>query len=192
MICQVRTPNPNANLERLTSLAHHRWNISVIADLHRHSGAKFVALLHRLAVSRGSLRASLADLVDLGFVTKNTGHGHPMRPEYLLTRQGTAIGDDCSALVDIIQRRNEVDLAFRKWTLPLVAAIGDNSMRFNQLRSSIPNATPRALTIGLKSLLQQGWAGRTLIDDFPPAAGYTLKIKGQRILIRLGSLCDVD
>ena len=184
--------NLHANLARLTSLVQHRWNILVIAELHRYSGAKFITLVHRLEVSRGSLSVSLADLIDLGFVRRNTGYGHPMRPEYLLTTHGVAIGDDCSALVQIIQRRDDVDLAFRKWTLPLVAAIGEHRLRFKQLRSSIPDATPRAITIGLKSLLRQGWAARTLIDDFPPTAGYALRPKGQQILACLDSLYSAD
>jgi DNA-binding HxlR family transcriptional regulator len=192
MICQVYSLDPNLNLERLTSLAHHRWNIMVIAELHRSSGAKFVSLVHRLTVNRGSLRASLTNLIALGFVRKNTGHGHPMRPEYLLTSQGIAIGDHCSDLVAVIQSRNEVELAFRKWTLPIVAAIGEQNLRFGQVRSSIPDATPRAITIALKSLLHEKWAARNLIDDFPPTAGYALRSKGRRILTSLGTLSGVD
>lgn len=179
----------HADLSRLTNLVHHRWNILVIAELHRHSGAKFVTLVHRLKVSRGSLRVSLAHLVDLGFVRKNVGHGHPMRPEYLLTKHGVAIGDECFALVRILQTRDEVDIALRKWTLPLVAAIGERRLRFNELRSALGDATPRAITIGLKSLLQLGWVERSLIDDFPPAAGYELRRKGQQIFVCTSNLC---
>jgi len=81
MICQVSAPDLHANLARLIGLVHHRWNILVIADLHRLSGAKFVTLVNHLDVSRGSLSTSLANLIELGIVRKNTGHGHPMRPE---------------------------------------------------------------------------------------------------------------
>ena len=176
-------------LARLTGLVHHRWNILVIAALHRHSGAKFVTLLNHLQVSRGSLSASLAHLTNLGYVIRNLGHGHPMRPEYLLTPQGVAIGDECLSLVRLLQRTGELDLAFRKWTLPLVFAIGERRLRFNQLRASLHDATPRAIAIGLKSLLANGWASRSLIDDYPPTAGYELRSKGQRILVCVSSLC---
>ena len=182
----------HANLGRLARLVHHRWNILVLAELHRHSGAKFITLVQRLEVSRGSLNVSLVHLIDLGFVRRNTGHGHPMRPEYLLTKRGAAIGDECLSLVRILQRRGEVDLAFRKWTLPLVVAIGERRLRFNQLRSSLHNATPRAIAMGLKSLLQHGWADRSLIDEFPPTAGYELRRKGQQILVCANGLCQAD
>ncbi|TDJ29614.1 MAG: transcriptional regulator, partial [Gammaproteobacteria bacterium] len=87
---------------------------------------------------------------------------------------------------------DEVDLAFRKWTLPLVVAIGERRLRFNQLRSSLHDATPRAIAIGLKSLLRHGWADRSLIDEFPPTAGYQLRRKGQQILVCVNGLCQAD
>lgn len=160
-----------------------------MAELHRQSGAKFVTLANHLAVSRSSLSVSLEHLIDLGLVRRNTGHGHPMRPEYLLTKKGAAIGRGCMSLLTIVRRRDEIDAALRKWTIPLVATIGERSLRFNELRAVLHEATPRAITIGLKSLLQQNWATRTIIDDYPPAAGYELKLKGQRIFACVDDLC---
>lgn len=176
------------DLDSLINLVHHRWNIPIIAELHRRSGVKFITLVSHLPVGRASLGVSLEHLIDLRLVTRNTGHGHPMRPEYLLTKKGVAIGDDCLALMRIVQRRNEVDLAFKKWTLPLVAAIGQDTLRFNELRSVLRDATPRAIAIGLKSLLRQRWAARTLIDEYPPAAHYVLKSKGQRVFACVAGL----
>jgi DNA-binding HxlR family transcriptional regulator len=79
----------------LIELVHHRWNIPVIAELYRRSGAKYVTLVNSLDVSRASLSTSLNDLIDQGLVRRNTGHGHPMRPEYLLTEDGLVIGEHC-------------------------------------------------------------------------------------------------
>ena len=173
----------------LIRLVHHRWNIPIIAELDRESGAKFITLVNRLGVSRASLSKSLEHLIELGIVVRNPGHGHPMRPEYLLSERGAAIGPDCQSLMRIVRRRNEVDIALRKWTLPLVAAIGERNLRFNELRSALQEATPRAITIGLKVLLHQRWAARTLIDDYPPTAGYELRPKGQNILACVDGLC---
>jgi len=178
----------NLDLSHLVSLVHHRWNIMVVAELYRLSGAKFITLVNRLDASRGSLSAALEHLIELGFVIKNTGHGHPMRPEYLLTAQGLAIGEECLTLVRILTRRNELDLAFRKWTLPLVVAIGKSRLRFNEVRASLGDATPRAIATGLRSLLQYGWLDRSLIDEFPPTAGYELTARGRRILDCLENL----
>lgn len=182
----ISTQSPD--LDPLINLVHHRWSIPIIAELYSRSGAKFITLLSQLAASRTSISVSLKHLIALGLVVRNTRHGHPMRPEYLLTKEGIAIGNDCLSLTRVVRRSNDVDLAYRKWTLPLVAAIGERSLRFNELRSALCAATPRAITIGLKSLLQQRWADRTLIDEYPPAAGYELRPKGQRILACMNGL----
>lgn len=175
-------------LAPLIELVHHRWNVPVIAEIHLRSGAKFITLVNTLGVSRASLSTSLHDLIDLGLVKRNPGHGHPMRPEYLLTYAGAEIGGDCLSLTRLVRRRKETDLAFRKWTLPLVAAIGDEVRRFNEVREALLGATPRAITLGLKSMVEQRWAARTLIDDYPPAAGYALKPRGQSILARVSGM----
>lgn len=169
-------------LDLLIELVHHRWNIPIVAELFRRSGAKFVTLAKALGVGRASLSASLRDLIELGFVMKNPGHGHPMRPEYILTEAGKRIGDDCLRLRHLLRRRDEEDVAYRKWTLPLVAAIGEDTRRFNEVQLILPDASPRAITLGLKTMLNERWAKRSLIDDFPPTAGYALLPKGRSVL----------
>lgn len=183
------SPLKHSDLSRLIGFVHHRWNVPVVAELYRHSGAKFVTMVNHLGVSRASLSTSLADLIDRGLVVKNPGYGHPMRPEYLLTKDGESIGDQCQALTRIVRPGEEADLAFRKWTLPLVVAIGDETRRFNEIRSLLVGATPRAIAIGLKSLLEQRWASRSLIDEYPPTAGYRLMRKGQKVLSCIDGLC---
>ena len=178
-----------ADLTPLVQLVHHRWSIPIIAELHRRKGAKYVTLVNSLHVSRASLSASLGDLIELDFVVRNTGHGHPMRPEYLLTRKGAEIGGHCASLVSTVRRRRESDLAFRKWTLPLVAAIGEDIVRFNEIHQLLSSATPRALTLGLKLMLERRWVDRRLIDDYPPAAAYELMPRGRPILHCLSGLC---
>ena len=173
--------NDDKPMDGLIALAHHRWNIPVIAELERQSGAKFISLANRLGVSRGSLTASLSDLIDLGLVVRNTGHGHPLRPEYLLTETGKRIGEHCREIAALVTQRREEQLAYRKWTLPLVAAIGTGASRFNEVRDRLPSATPRAIALGLKSLTEHHWAERSIIDDYPPAAGYLLSPTGERV-----------
>jgi len=82
-------------------------------------GAKFITLAHALGVSRASLSATLNHLIALGLVRRNPGHGHPMRPEYLLTDAGAALARHCAALDRPVARNGGPDLAYRKWTLPL-------------------------------------------------------------------------
>lgn len=176
------------DLSVLIDLVHHRWNIPIVAELHARSGAKFIALINSLTLGRSSLSASLRDLIDLEIVKRNPGHGHPMRPEYLLTDKGREIGADCEDLARVIERRHADDFAYQKWTLPLIAAIDDQVVRFNELRAILDDASPRAVTLGLKTLLTRQWIARNLIDDYPPAAGYTLLTNGRRVLTSVKKL----
>lgn len=185
----MNSQSSSEDLGPLIELVHHRWNIPVLAELERLSGAKFVTLANRLGASRGSLSTSLESLIEQGLVVRNPGYGHPMRPEYLLTADGNAIGAECLRLARLVDRRDDADIAYRKWSLPLVAAIGGRVSRFSELKQSLGDAaTPRAVTLGLKSLLTHGWAARSLIDDYPPTAGYALMAPGRRVLDCLGGL----
>ncbi len=175
-------------LAPLIEFVHRRWNIPIVAELYERHGAKFVTLANSLEVGRASLTASLTHLIEMGLVKKNPGHGHPMRPEYVLTQEGNAIGETCLELTRALKSAADIDLAFRKWTLPLVAAIGGDVRRFNELRRVLPDATPRAVTLGLKSLIGQKWVNRTVIDDYPPTVGYELSKKGLRVLDRIVGL----
>jgi len=166
----------------LLSLLKHRWNIVVLAELHQSSGAKFVTLLNRLGLNRGALTATLKHLVSIGVVRRNAGYGHPMRPEYLLTARGRDLGGSCLKLVSLVRKQDGERIAWRKWSLPLVLAIGQDSARFNELRAALGDVTPRAQTLALKSLLDAGWIARTVEDGYPPAVSYQLSPTGQRLL----------
>ena len=182
----MKTDDQNLPLTPLIALVHHRWNIPVLAELERQSGGRFVTLANNLGASRSSLSRSLGDLMDMGLVVKNPGVGHPMRPEYLLTSRGREIGSQCVSLVRLLNRRGENDIAYRKWTLPLVAALGSRVRRFNELRDALGDrATPRAVALGLRAMTEQRWATRSLIDEYPPAAGYQLMPKGRSVLERI-------
>ncbi len=169
-------------LSALIALVHRRWNIPILAELHKQGGAKFVSLANALDVGRASLSASLNDLIELGLVVRNTGYGHPMRPEYLLTEAGRAFSEGCAELMRGLRTAPDVDLGLRKWTLPLVATIGTDVRRFSEVKAALPQATSRAIALALKAMSERNWIRRSLIDDYPPTAGYTLKPKGRRIL----------
>ena len=176
-------------MKTLMLLVHHRWNIDILAELSLSSGAKFVTLANRLGMSRSSLQVSLRYLADLGLVERNSGYGHPMRPEYLLTERGKGVGRDCVTLSGKLARRVDRETAHRKWSLPLVAAIGEKSVRFNALRSALGGPTPRSLTLALKSLQEQQWVRRKILESYPPGTGYELSDRGLELLPPVLRLC---
>lgn len=166
----------------LAPLLRHRWNIAILAELHRAAGAKFITMARRLGLSRGSLTASLRYLVSVGLVRRNSGYGHPLRPEYLLAGQGIEMAAACAALDTYVNEAAVRDIAYRKWSLPVILAIAEKRCRFSELRESLPGVTARALVLALKALESAGWVERQVDDGYPPATSYALGTAGQHVL----------
>ena len=72
----------DADLRRLTA---GRWLVPLMAHVGDEEGSRFAVMLARLGLSRSALAASLAQLQEAGWLARNPGHGHPLRPEYMLT-----------------------------------------------------------------------------------------------------------
>jgi DNA-binding HxlR family transcriptional regulator len=165
----------------LHALLAHRWNIAVLAELRRSSGAKFVTLAMRLGISRASLTKSLRYLVAHGLVRRNTGYGHPLRPEYLLTPGGTALATECQSLDAWVREENAAKVAYAKWSLPLLLLLGSGECRFNALRAALGDITPRAQTLALKALEDAGWIVRHIDRGYPPVVTYAVSPSGRKL-----------
>lgn len=171
---QSSTPDP-----LLVELGSHRWLVPLLADLAAHKGARFVELIHRLGLSRDSCARTLDAAARIGWVQRNPGHGHPLRPEYILTEKGRAAAARAAAIA-VAQR--EIGLprgAATRWGLPLVAGIGAGHDRFNALSRLLAPATPRALSQGLTALGKHGLVSREVLDLRPPASRYELTRTGR-------------
>ena len=177
------TPARHSAPNALALVLHHRWAVPVLAELHRERGAKFVTLLKRLGVGRSTLSRTLKALAEHGWVLRNPGHGHPMRPEYVLTPAGRSLGRACDGLFEALHQTGRLDVALRKWSLPVVlATAGKSPRRFVDLSVALPDVTPRALTQSLKALVEAGLIERTLLDGYPPYAVYALAEAGTKLL----------
>jgi DNA-binding HxlR family transcriptional regulator len=153
--------NPSKlKLEPLIALCHHRWSLPILSELHRDNGAKFVTLVQRLNISRDALSRTLDALMQLGLIQRNTGYGHPLRPEYVLTTPGKQIGQDALELLHHLQQLGTTNIALKKWTLPIVHTIHHGINRFSSLRETLPSISPRALTLTLRDLEQLSWLTR--------------------------------
>ncbi len=155
------------SISDLIALFHHRWSAPVLAELLRQKGSRFAALSGTLGVGRESLRRTLDSLLELGLVARNPGYGHPLRPEYVLTRHGHGVAERCSRLLAAA----DDDVVLRKWSLPVLAALA-RPARFSELRTALPGVTPRALALALKDLQSAGLVERRVEDAYPPTAVY--------------------
>src|SRR5262245_61006657 len=122
--------SPQGASARLVELFHHRWAAPALALLDERGGVRFVELQRKLGVSRESLRRALDALIDLDYVRRNEGYGHPLRPEYLITDAGRA-ASELAARVSASRAR---DTLLRKSSVPVLASV-DDPRRFSAIRS---------------------------------------------------------
>ena len=177
------------NIEPLILLFHNRWNIVILDEMQRTSGSKFVTLVKRLGMSKDSLRRTLAALIDAGWVVRNPGYGHPLRPEYILTPDGSDLARSCVRFVNLLSTLGVKEVALRKWSMPVVFALYGGSTRFLELKLLL-GITSRALTLALKDLEPAGIINRTLINTQSSWARYQLSERGCHLALLLEGLAD--
>ena len=163
-------------MKDLIAIFHHRWSAPVLAELLRQKGSRFAALVGTLGVGRESLRRTLDSLMELGLVARNPGYGHPLRPEYVLTRSGEAAARRCTRLLEAVDE----DVLLRKWSVPVLAVLV-HPARFSELRSGLPGVTARALALALKDLRAAKLVERRVEDAYPPRAVYSVTGQGRRL-----------
>ena len=59
-----------------------------------------------------------------------------------------------------------------KWTTAILAALGDECMRFNALHRAVEGISQRMLTVTLRQLEREGLMVRTLHASVPPRVEY--------------------
>lgn len=164
---------------KLVGLFHHRWAAPALALLDERGGARFVELQRKLDVTRDSLRRALDALIELGYVQRNEGYGHPLRPEYLITPPGR----DASALAGRVSRSSARETLLRKWSVPVLAVL-EEPRRFSEVRAALPGVTPRALALALRDLESAGLVRREVLPTRPPSTVYRPTTRAERLLGR--------
>ncbi|MGJ8537317.1 MAG: winged helix-turn-helix transcriptional regulator [Parasphingopyxis sp.] len=163
----------------LMKLGERRWALPVLATLaDEGGGARFIFLLNRLGCARSALTGTLKFLQNVAWVERNTGHGHPLRPEYLLTAKGAEVARQAEAIKSASETLGLKPQSFQRWTLPLTFELRSSARRFTELKTELAPATSRALSLTLKQMIGHDLVSRSIIDDFPPAPLYDLTSRG--------------
>jgi DNA-binding HxlR family transcriptional regulator len=86
----------------------------------------------------------------------------------------------------------EIEAAFAiiggKWKARIVWHIGEGAPRFNELRDTLENVSPRMLAKQLRELERDGLVTRTLHPEIPPRVEYRLTDAGKALIPVLGHL----
>jgi DNA-binding HxlR family transcriptional regulator len=83
---------------------------------------------------------------------------------------------ECMAVRDVLNRVGD------KWSVLVVALLGDEKKRFSELRRSIEGISQRMLTLTLKGLERDGLVTRTVYPTIPPRVDYELTRLGRSLL----------
>lgn len=102
-----------------------------------------------------------------------------MSPRNIKHRQ-----DQCPAVREVLHRVGD------KWSVQIVALLGDGPLRFSELRRSIEGISQRMLTLTLRGLERDGLVTRTVFPEIPPRVDYELTRLGQTLLDPISALAD--
>jgi len=92
--------------------------------------------------------------------------------------------DRCLATREVLSRIGH------KWSILIVAMLGEGPARFSELRRAIEAISQRMLTRTLRGLEQDGLVSRKVYPTIPPRVEYKLTELGRDLLVPIHALVD--
>jgi DNA-binding HxlR family transcriptional regulator len=89
---------------------------------------------------------------------------------------------ECIVVREILDRVGD------KWSVLVIALLGERGHRFNELRRQIDGISQRMLTLTLRQLERDGLVSRTVHATVPPRVDYALTPLGESVLEPLNGL----
>jgi DNA-binding HxlR family transcriptional regulator len=141
-------------------------------------------------VGRETLRQTLDFATAHGWVTRNPGHGHPLRPEFVLTEQGAGFGPGCSRVWRTAVLLDAIDLLGRKWVPPVLRVLSGGPARFGEMRAGLNEhgVTDRALSRTLSDLRAGGLVSRQVVHGQPPGVLYSATPRAEALVSAIARL----
>lgn len=90
----------------------------------------------------------------------------------------------CPAVREVLHRVGD------KWSVQIIALLGEGAMRFNELRKTIEGVSQRMLTLTLRNLERDGLVTRTVFPEIPPRVEYALTRLGTTLLEPITALAE--
>ncbi len=165
----------------LVKLCSRSWSLKALALINGGCPARVSPLAAAAGCGRTAMSASISHLQTLALLERNPGSGHPLRPEFRLTRKGHALAEWAFELDCLLPAPNDNILYRGKWALPVISTL-DPVQRYSQLKRQLPPVTDRALSICLGRLVARRWVKRQVdSNSSPPAVSYCTLNKGRKL-----------
>ena len=78
--------------------------------------------------------------------------------------------------------RTTLELLGGKWRLLIIHQIGEQTVRFGELKRSLPDISEKMLVQELKNLVDNGLIIRRSYGEVPPRVDYRLTAQGKKVL----------
>lgn len=130
----------------------------ILSSLHSGVAGRQAPLLAATGASRTAFAQSMDHLIGLGLLERNPGYGHPLRPEFRLTKLGKTVAAIAGKIHDV-SAEEDWPLLRRSWTLPVLTSLRKAS-HFSDIKRHMPAITDRALSQSLKSMEARNWVCR--------------------------------
>lgn len=83
-----------------------------------------------------------------------------------------------------------LDIIGGKWKPIIIWHLGKKTMRFNELKRTLPNITQKMLTQQLRALEESKLINRVIYNQVPPKVEYSLTDCGRSLLPVFTDLCE--
>lgn len=155
------------DINLLVKVTARAWSLDILALLHKGVPGRQASLLAASGAGRTAFAQSLAHLTELGLLRRNPGHGHPLRPEYLLTPKGERMAAIAADIAGKIEAPIDAKLIRRAWTVPILA-VTRRPLHFGDIKRRLGRITDRALSKSLHDLQSRHWMSRTIDERSTP------------------------
>lgn len=91
---------------------------------------------------------------------------------------------DCRAVSELLSRVGD------KWTVLVVQALAEDTLRFNELKRRVGGISQQMLTRTLRALERDGMVARTVHPTIPPRVEYALTDLGRSLAVPVMALVD--
>ncbi|MFK7966537.1 MAG: winged helix-turn-helix transcriptional regulator [Burkholderiaceae bacterium] len=168
-------------IDGLVKICEKAWAITILAQIATGVPVRVSVLAAAAGTTRSAIRPSIAHLHELGLLVENAGHGHPLRPESVLTPAGERWAELALQLRRELNNDEERRLIRFNWTLPTLR-VAHEPVRFSALRQTLPPIGDSALSTTLQRLETTGWIERQIdLAIRPPRVAYITVNRGREI-----------
>lgn len=168
-------------ISELVKLCEKAWALRALALIAEGVPIRVSVLAAAAGTTRSSMRPSVQHLFDLGLLTENRGHGHPLRPQAKLTAKGKLWAELAMNLEGLLPADEESRLVRLNWTLPTLR-VAYSRVRFVALREALAPVRDSALSNTLHRLESSGWLERQVkVELRPPQVAYIAVQRGREI-----------